>query len=186
MNNDERIGEYDFLTKSFTESHKNHDIESLVKLIEHVRAEGILYQDFHEKNVKLLEDLFRISLDLLKDPVIHTSDRPWWFIMEVYDIVFHQVRMEKYSAICADLYFELSKEVLDNKFHKFYGRGRPDYMHYYSMCIYFILMSDNWFAGRKKEFLVLYKKLNPLIDDEPDHLEVPWINRHKELTTNRN
>lgn len=186
MNKDERIAEYQFLIKSFIESHKNHDIENLGKLIEYVRADGVLYRDFHEENVKLLEDLLRISLDLIKDAVIYTSERPWWFIMEFYDIVFHQVRMEEYPSICADLYFELSKEVLDDKFHKFYERGSHNHMHYYGMCIYFILMADNWFASRKEEFLVLYKKLKPLIGDDPDHSEEPWVNRYKELTTNRN
>lgn len=179
MTNDEKIAEYDFLVNSLTESHQNNDIENLCKLVEHVRGEGLLYQDFHDKNVMLLESLLKISLDLTTNSVIHLSDRPWWFIMEVYDIIFHQVRLKEYPAIFADLYFKLSKEILDDKFHKFY-KGYSE-IQSYDKCIYFILMADNWFTNRNEEFLLLYKKLEPLIGNEPDHLEEPWINRYKEL-----
>lgn len=180
MINDEKIAEYDFLVRSLTESHQNNDIENLCKLVEHVRGEGLLYQDFHEKNVNLLESLLKISLDLIRNSVIHLSNRPWWFIMEVYDIVFHQVRLKEYPVICAELYFKLSKEVLDHQFHKFYERDSE--IQSYGKCIYFILLANNWFSNRNKEFLLLYKKLEPLIGNKPDHLEEPWINRYKELT----
>jgi hypothetical protein len=179
MSDDEKIAEYDFIAKSLKDFHDKGGIENLCKTVEHVRAVGMLYQDFDIKNESLLKDLLTASLDLTKQPSIYNSDRPWWFIMEVFDIVFHQVRLEKYPAICADLYFKLSKEVLDNKFHKFFERGSE--IQSYRMCIYFILRARHWFTNRKEEFLLLFPRLEPLIAEQPDHLKKPWINRYQEL-----
>lgn len=104
--------------------------------------------------------------------------------MEVYDIVFHQVRLDEYPAICAELYFKLSGEVMDEEFHQFYKSDIS--IEAYGNCIYFIQMADNWFSKREQEFIVLYEKMKPLINDDPDHLEKPWVDRYKELNANKN
>lgn len=179
MTENEKIAEYEFLIHSLIESYQNNDMDNLCKLVSHVRSEGLLYQDFYKENLNVIENLLKISLGLIRNPVIHLSDQPWWFIKEVYDSIFHQVRLGEYPVICADLYFKLSKEVLDDQFHKFYKRGSE--IESYGVCIYFILIADNWFADRNEEFLFLYKRLEPLIGNAPDHLQEPWINRYKEL-----
>jgi hypothetical protein len=77
----------------------------------------------------------------------------------------------------------LSKEVLDEKFHKFYKADAK--IQSYGMCIYFIQMADNWFTKRESEFIALYERMKPLISDNPDDLEEPWLNRYKELKLNK-
>jgi hypothetical protein len=184
MTNDESLKEYNSLIKNFIQNGARDDLDHLCELVEHVRGQGILYQDFPEKNATLLELLLRTSLDLMKSPLIYSSDKPWWFIREVYDIIFHQVRLGEYPSICAELYFQLSKDVLDEKFHKFYERNST--VPSYGMCVYFIQMADGWFADREKEFLIVFQKMKPLFGEEPDHLEEPWLNRYQKLNINNN
>lgn len=179
MDNDEKRAEYDTLINDFTECRRNNDIEKLCELVEYVRGQGILYQDFPKKNAELLDLLLRTSLDLTRDPSICTLDKPWWFVMEVYDIVFHQVRWGEYPSICADLYFELTHEVLNEKHYKLYKTDSS--VESYGMCVYFILMANNWFATRERDFFALYEKLKPIMSEEPDHLEEPWVKRYREL-----
>jgi hypothetical protein len=183
MSIDERLTEYKGLMNGIVVCRQSHDIKCLCEMVEYIRGQGILYQDFPEKNAALLEELLRISLDLISSPLIKLSDSPWWFIMEVYDIEFHQVYLEKYPPICADLFFKLLVQVLDEKFHNFYKSAN---MPSYGMCIYFIQMAYGWFTQREQEFLDLYVRMESLISNNPDDLEEPWLKRYKELNASKN
>lgn len=174
MINEKRLIEYEYLIKSLSDSGNNNDLDRLCDLVEHVRAEGILYQDFHKENAILIEILLKNCINLLKETIIDKTNRSWWFISEVYDIIFHQVRLKEYPPICTTLYFELSKEVLESKFHRFW---RDNDIPSYRKCVYFIQMAYQWFANRNEEFLVLYKNMKPLISEKIDDLEDPWINK---------
>jgi hypothetical protein len=165
---------YNSLMEDFKKFQSSQEIEKLTELVEYVRGEGILYNDFPKQNAELLELLLKISLELTDNSEIFTSSLCWFFIEEVYDIVLHQVRLSEYPSEHAILYFELTKNVLNPKFHKLYGDGNESIFSY-GRCIYFILMAYSWFSEREKEFLAIYELMKPLIGDEPDHLEYPWV-----------
>jgi hypothetical protein len=179
MSDDQRSIEYISLIDGFSKSLSEYAIDHLCQLIELVRGEGRLYGDFSEKNAELLELILSTSFEVVRSPLIYTSLKHWWFLEEVYDTVFHQVRLAEYPAKCAELYFMLSCEVLDEKFHKFYNSD--DKIDSYGMCVYFIQMADGWFASRDSEFKAIFKKMQPLFSSGPDHLEEPWLNRYKAL-----
>lgn len=184
MTNNERLADYDSLRNGFAHAQARHDAKGLCELIEFVRSEGVLYQDFVQKNTEILELLLRISLDLIKNSAFNTRYESWKFTEGVYDIVFHQVRLEEYSSGCAELYFKLSNEVLRETFHVFYaGDNRIEP---YGMCVYFIQMAYGWFTDREQEFLALYNRMKTLIGEKPGDLEEPWSDRYKELNAARN
>jgi hypothetical protein len=182
MTNDEKLAKYDTHIIIFRQAQVDLDIERICKSVEHVRSEGMLYQDFSGQNVNLLEILVTLAHDLLRTPFVYTSNLYWWFVAEVYDIIFHQVSLAKYPSFIAELYFRLTNEVLNERFYGFHRVGNA--MESYKTCIYFILMTGDWFSNRPEEFVVLFDKLKPLLSDQPDDLEQTWIEKHKLLIRN--
>ena len=143
---------YNSLTKDFKKFQSGQEIEKLCKLVEYVRAEGILYYDFPKQNAELLELLLKISIELTDNSDIFKSVVCWFVIEEVYDIIFHQVQLHEYPSEHSILYFELTKRVLNPKFHKLY-RDSNENIASYGICIYFIQMAFRWFSDREKKFL---------------------------------
>jgi|GEM_PF-5906830 len=95
------------------ESFKKTDVEQLCLIVEHIRSHGLLYADYDSRQSILVETLLEISIALVKEPNFAVSNQSWLFVHITYDIIFHQVRLEEYPSSCANLYFYLSKDVLD-------------------------------------------------------------------------
>lgn len=171
---------YTALTDLFTQSHRQNDLNQLGILIERVRAEGVLYPDYQEQQGALVERILQIALDLVKGPLVLDSPEPWWFINQVYDVVFHQVQLAEYPPVCARLYLALSLEVLHPRFHPFHNDPAKSAYHYRN--VYFIQMSG-WFFNRKDDFLALHEPMSRLIGDGKDDLEEDWMDRYRQFTS---
>lgn len=153
-----------FLALSFQKHSERGEFHTLDLLIEFIRAEGIFLKDQDEKQDKLFELILLVACQSIDNPNTPIEVSNFWFSRQVYDIVFHQIRLAEYSAMCSNLYFKLTSLILEPKFYKFLnddGRSHNSYKD----CLYFIEMSDNWFIKRKSEFIVLKREMQRFIQD---------------------
>lgn len=163
-----------FLINALEKYHQKEAIIHLDILIEFIRAEYILCE-ISEAN-ELLSLLLKISLDLIRKPQVFQNWLLMWCVGNVYDIIFHQVWWENYPDDLAIQYFELSSELLAEKFHHLYKNDKV-VCHYYR-CIYFIEMKGRWFATRKEEFLTLWNKFQTFSDYS---LNKRWLEYYQKI-----
>jgi hypothetical protein len=149
-----------FLTNALRRHVEKNEVPSLCLIVEYVRAEGVLYQDYTEQHSKFLEIALSTATWLLNDFVRVSDGSTFFYINTLYDLIFHQVRLEEYSSYCASLYFKLSLELLDSKYYRYLNEKNDDY----HFCIYFIDMAHDWFSKRQEEFLVIKQKVDVFID----------------------
>ncbi len=132
---EDTIAEYEHLIRSFEEAQKRQDLKELNVLIEYIRAEGLFYADYHQHQLALVNLIFAISHELLKNPAAQNSDELWWFIRQFYDVLFHQVRLTDYPVTSTKHYEELTNEI--KEFH-FENPTKESAVSVYNDCIYFV------------------------------------------------
>lgn len=162
--------------------HQDDKLYYLSVLIEDIRGSAVLYYDEDETlfNHRLLKKMLQISLELLENPLVFTSNRPSNFIHKVYDIIFHKVRFDEYSDEHLELFFKLSSQALEPKYQKLAENSVT--ANEYEFILYFIEMTGySRFIDHPKKLIEIAEKLIPLLDvqDEIDK----WTAIYKQFKT---
>lgn len=133
-----------------------NDIASMEMLAEFFRREGYFYT-YAPHHDALLELMLRYAIALPGQAAIFSDVHLIWYIMTLYDLIFHQVRFdEDYPEEMRTLYFRMNLRIMDTALIPLYSTQGMDW--YYGQCIYFIEMNANFYVNRQPAFLELWAK----------------------------
>ena len=150
------------LSLIFKETIHDGNIIYLAFLIEFARAQGFFYSDDEIEKEELLEIILLQALTLIENQPIENCHLSLWYILEVFDIIFHQINFTNFPEKFADLYFKLCTNLLDINFYV--SQQNKNIQWLYDGCLYFLEMADGWFASRPKEFIFLWKQIESQIN----------------------
>ena len=157
---------------------------NLALLAELIRGHGIFYWTYIKEYGYALEHMLHQAIYLLDTDIVWKDRSIMWFVQSLYDTIFHQVNLNDWPEGCAILYFKLSDKILEPQFMalyelKYIGES-------YSQALYFIDMANEWFAGRKQEFLILWKKIEEQIRIRSGYKwdDAWWPNSYNKLRIN--
>lgn len=160
------------------------EIINLALLAELIRGKGLFYRPYIKEHGDALELMLSQAIYLLDTDRVQTDRSIMWLVQSLYDTIFHQIRLNDWPEACAILYFELSNKILDTQYMPLYKETYIGYS--YSQALYFIDMANLWFSGRKKEFLILWEKIEVQIKLGSGHKwdDTYWPDSYKKLTIN--
>jgi hypothetical protein len=166
-----------FLTQKLENHFINKNYELLFKLAEFLRVIGI-YEEMPilwNKRNEILSTMLKISHSLFEHKTVDVTQNSYYlfFIMTVFDIIFHQVRFSEYETTVKIKYFKLCNEVLDAKYHYLFEEKTCEY---YDQIIYFIELGDGKFE--KEALLELLPKIQKLAAKDSSFNE--WIENIEE------
>lgn len=162
---------------------EKHEYRNMSSLAEIIRAEGVLYFDYVEGFDLLLKTLLEQSITIFDNGSVFNDNEILQLPSTVYDIIFHQVNFAEYPPVCFDLYFELSKRVLDDRFISlYYLKNKGSW--YYSQCLYFINMASGEFLQKPAKFIEIWNLMEKQIkkDGKLNWLKEYWYAAYLELT----
>ena len=164
----------DFILNILQKNIDDKHIPTLDLVVEYIRRNGLLY----DQDSELLHALLTIGISIVESEKIFDDYFPSYIISQIYDIVFHQVSFSEELEKNKILYFNLTNQMLDKKFHELYHKEEG-----FEHAIYFIMMTDGWFETRKEEFLILWEKIQYYLLDYGlnDSFSKDWIKAHEEL-----
>lgn len=148
------------------------EYRNLTALSELLRSDGFFYFDYTEEFGTILEMMLLQAIAVFDSGEVFNDQYVLWLPRGLYDLIFHQIRFEEYPPICFELYFELSKRLLDPHFISLF---ESDYDGSYSQSLYFIDMSDHVFAKKPEKFFVLWHLIEPQIKDGRGF---HWVEEH--------
>lgn len=132
----------------------NKEYSHLAALAEYLRGKGFFYFDYVDEMGTMLELMLSQAITIFDNEEVLRDHHLIWLPHGLYDLIFHQIRFEEYPPVCFELYFEMSKRVLDPHFMPLY---EVDQDWSYSMCLSFIDKADYEFAKEPAYFFQLWK-----------------------------
>jgi hypothetical protein len=114
------------------------DISSMKLIAEFFRGFGYFYEKGAHSN-RLLELLLRYAITLTEQSRIFTDVNVTWYLMTLYDLLFHQVKFYEYPENTRLLYSQLNLRITCPSLTPL---GNSDLTNsHYSQCIYFTEMN---------------------------------------------
>lgn len=117
--------------------------------IEILRGGGHFYEDENEVTGPMLLLLLQHAIVILDEEEPFANLRSMWFIMELLDIVGHQVIFEESSPAIPALYFRLAIKLIDLDLA---GAARTEgSKDHCRQCFYFLDFRMHWYKGNSPE-----------------------------------
>ncbi|NSL89253.1 hypothetical protein ECE50_020595 [Chitinophaga sp. Mgbs1] len=159
---------------------ENKEYRNLAALAELLRSGGFFYFDYIEEFASILEMMLLQAVKVFDEEEVFKDHNVLWLPHTLYDIIFHQIGFDEYPPSCFELYFELSKRVLDPYFMRHYESGNN---WSYNQCLYFIDMADHKFAKKPEYFFKLWELIEPQIKNGSEFRwdDEYWPTTYKEL-----
>ncbi|OMP75380.1 hypothetical protein [[Flexibacter] sp. ATCC 35208] len=159
---------------------ENKEYRNLANLAELLRGECFFCYDYIEEWGTILEMMLLQAIVVFESEEVFRDHHILWLPHTLYDLIFHQISFGEYPPSCFELYFKLSKRVLDPYFMRLY---ESDKNWSYSQCLYFIEGASRSFAMQPEKFLELWALIEPQIKKDNGYywLDEYWPTTYKEL-----
>lgn len=159
---------------------ENKEYRNLAALAELLRGKGFFYCDYIEEFGSILEMMLSEAVTVFDNEEVFKDPMVLWLPHALYDLIFHQISFDEYPPSCFELYFELSKRVLNPYFMPLYRNGN-DWS--YQQCLYFIEAACRRFEEKTEYFFQLWELIELQIEKGNEYiwLDEYWPTTYREI-----